>query len=257
MTALLPELASQQIGEVTSDPSAGTPVTFDFAGNFSADVNFNPAVVGFVENYFQVDLPTAWTITDQPFTGRFTPPRNPAEYADGDLNLDLPLLADTLGINLEDSFIDVLWSAGIPVPSEVAEGFNSLGITDVNSAVKFADKLLDFDLEGSGTLTNGGGTTGFDIGYSDGTNSIVIDGFDPNIVADSLTGQSTIAVEGKFGVNLVLSEFVQLTNTLGIDLPPNVDSFLATAQFWGINQIGLASGSFNFGVSTVPVSTVL
>lgn len=257
MTALSPDLASQQIGDVTSDPSAGTPVTFDFAGNFSADVNFNPAVVGFVENYFQVDLPTAWTITDRPFTGRFTPPSNPAEYADGDLNLDLPLLAGISGINLEDSFIEVLWNVGIPVPSEVAEGFNTLGITDVSSAVKFADKLLDFDLEGSGTLTNGGGTTGFDIGYSDGTNSILIDGFDPNIVADSLTGQSTIAVEGTLGVNLVLSEFVQVTNTLGIDLPPNIDSFLATAQTWGINQIGLASGSFNFGVSTAPVSTIL
>ena len=238
-TILLPYLASQQIAEVRSDPSAGTPVRFDFAGNLSANVNFSPVAIGFVKDYFQLDLPTGWTITDKPFTGSFTPSSNPAEYADGDLKIDLPLLADILGINPADSFIDVLWNVGIPVPYKVAEGLNALGITDVNYAVKFADKLLDFDLEGSGKLTNRGGTTGFDIGYFDGTNSIVIDGFDPNIVADSLTGESTIALEGTFGVNLVLSEFIQLTNTLGIDLPPNVDSFLATAHIWGVNKIGI------------------
>ena len=256
MTALLPDIASLQMFDITSEASTASPITFDFAGNFSADVNFNPVVVGFVEDYFQVDLPTTLTITDKPFTGRFTPPTDPAQYADGDLNIDFPLLADILGINPENSFLDILVSVGITVPSALAEGFNTLEITDVTSAVEFADKLLDFDLEGSGTLTNGGGTTGFDIGYSDGTNSI-IDGFDPSIVPDSLTGQSTIAAQGTFGVNLVLSEFVQLTNILGIDLPSNVDSFLANAPRWGISQIGLASGSFNFGLSTVPVSTVV
>ena len=153
--------------------------------------------------------------------------------------------------------MDVLGSFGITLPSEVAGVLNTLGITDANSAVEFADKLFDFDLDGSGTLTTGVGTTDFDIGYADDTNSIVIDGFDPNVVAGSLTGQSAITAEGTFSVDLVLSEFVQVTNTLGIDLPSNVDSLLALAQILGINEIELASGSFDLGVSTVPVSTAV
>ena len=89
MTTLLPNLASLPIRDVTSEASTASSITFDFAGNFSADVNFHPVVVGFVEDYFQVDLPTTLTITDKPFTGRFTPPTDPAQYADGDLNIGL------------------------------------------------------------------------------------------------------------------------------------------------------------------------
>ena len=50
MTTLLPNLASLPIRDITSDASTASPITFDFAGNFSADVNFNPVVVGFVED---------------------------------------------------------------------------------------------------------------------------------------------------------------------------------------------------------------
>jgi hypothetical protein len=257
MTTLLPAIDSLPIVDVTSDASTASTITFDFGGNISATVNFNPLVVGFVENYLQVDLPTAWTITDEPFTGTATFPSDPAQYEDGDINIGFPLVTGVLGINPDDSFVDVLGSFGITVPSDVAGVLNTLGITDANSAVEFADKLFDFDLDGSGTLTTGVGTTDFDIGYADETNSIVIDGFDPNVVAGSLTGQSAIAAEGTFSVALVLSEFVQVTNTLGIDLPSNVDSLLALAQILGINEIELASGSFNLGVSTVPVSTVV
>ena len=50
MTTLLPNLASLPIRDITSDASTASPITFDFAGNFSADVNFHPVVVGFVED---------------------------------------------------------------------------------------------------------------------------------------------------------------------------------------------------------------
>ncbi|MEG3882371.1 hypothetical protein QT972_33990 [Microcoleus sp. herbarium7] len=255
MTTLLPTIASLPICDLTSDASTTDTIRFDFAGNISANVNFNPVVVGFVEDYFQVDLPTALTITDEPFTGTITPPNDPAQYADGDLVIDFPLVADILGINPDDSFVDVLGSLGITVPSDATGIFDTLGITDVNSAVEFTDKLFNFELDGSGTFTTGVGTTDFVFGYANGINSLIIDGFDPNIVAGGLTGQSTIAAQGTFGVDLVLSEFVEVTNTLGIDLPSDVDSFLATAQAFGVNEIELASGSFNLGVSSVPVST--
>jgi len=256
-TSTSPELDYLTIFDVTSDASTASTITFDFGGNISANVNFNPVVVGFVEDYFQVDLPTAWTITDEPFTGTFTPPSDPAQYEDGDLIIDFPLVADILSINPDDSFLDVLGDLEITFPSDIAGVLDTLGITDVNSAVEFADKLFDFELDGSGTLTNGVGTTDFDIGYAGAINSIIIDEFDPNIIAGSLTGQSAITAQGTFGVELVLSEFVQVTNTLGIDLPSNVDSFIASAQSFGINEIELASGSFNLGVSTVPVSTAV
>ncbi len=257
MATLLPALDSLPIFDVTSDACTARTITFDFAGNISANVNFNPVVVGLVEDYLQMDLPTALTITDEPFTGTTTFPIDPAQYKDGDLIIDPPLVADILGINPDDSFVDVLGGLGIPVSSDVTGVLNTLGITDVNSAAEFADELLDFNLGGSGVLTTGVGTTDFVIGYAGAINSIIIDGFNPNIVAGSLTGQSTIAAQGTFSVDLVLSEFVEVTNTLGIDLPFYVDSFLAIAPSLGINEIELASGSFDFEVSTVPVSTIV
>ena len=257
MTTLLPVFDSLPIFDLTSDASTASTITFEFDGNISANVNFNPLVIGFVEDYLQVDLPTEWTITDEPFTGTATFPSDPTQYEDGDINIDFPLVADVLGINPDDSFMNVLGSLGITVPSYVAGVLNTLGISDVNSAIEFADELLDFNLGGTGVLTTGVGTTDFVIGYADEINSLVIDGFDPDIIAGSLTGQSVLAAQGTFSVDLVLSEFAQVTNTLGIDLPSNVDSFLAIAPFLGINEIELASGSFDLGVSTIPVSTVV
>jgi hypothetical protein len=45
--SLLPALDSLPIGDVTSDASTASTITFDFGGNISANVNFNPVVIGF------------------------------------------------------------------------------------------------------------------------------------------------------------------------------------------------------------------
>ena len=49
---------------------------------------------------------------------------------------------------------------------------------------------------------------------------------------------------------------MEVTNSLGIDLPSNVDSFLSLAQLLGINELEIASGTFNSQINTIPISVV-
>jgi hypothetical protein len=235
-------------------PASASTITLGYAANVSGTVSFNPIVAGLVGNALQTQLPTQENF-NQSFTGKFTVPSDPAQFTDGDITLDLPLISSTLGLNPNDSFVSVLGDFGISVPPSVVGALDSLGITDVNSAVGVFDQLFDYHLTGTGTLTTGTGTTNFNINYVDNPDSIVITGFDPNVVAGSLVGQSAIAAQGNFTVDLELAEFAQVTQQLGIDLPSNVDYFLALAQSLGINELPLASGAFNLEATTVPLST--
>lgn len=233
----------------------------DYAGMISTTVNFNPLIVGIVENEFNVELPLEVSV-NRDFQGNFSVPSDLAELptgdiSDGDITIDFPLISQVFGISPDTPVLDLLSDFGITVPNSVLEILDALDITDANSAIEVVDNLFDLELTGSGTLTSEAGTTGLNFNYLGEQNTFVIDGFDPTVVEGSLVGPSTITAEGDFSVDLVLSEFVNVTNLLEIDLPSNVDSFLAWAQLFNINQIEVASGSFSLDATTVPVSAPL
>jgi hypothetical protein len=232
-----------------------------YAGMISATVNFNPLIVGIVGNYLNVELPLGVSV-NRDFQGYLPVPSDLTQWpvgdiSDGDITIDLPLISNVFGLNPDTSVLDFLGNFGITVPNSVLAILDALDITDANSAIEAIDNLFDVELAGSGTLASAAGSTDFNFNYLGEENTFLIDGFNPIVVAGSLGGQSTITAEGDFSVDLVLSEFVNLTNLLGIDLPSNVDSFLTLAQLFNINQIELASGSFSLGVTTVPVSEPL
>ncbi|AFZ21244.1 hypothetical protein [Allocoleopsis franciscana] len=232
-----------------------------YAGMISATVNFNPLIVGIVGNDLNVELPLGVSV-NRDFQGYVPLPSDlnqlPAgDISDGDITIDFPLISNVFGLNPDSSVLDLLDNFGITVPNSVLAILDALDITDANSVIGVFDNLFDVELAGSGTLTSVTGTTGFNFEYQGEENTFLIDGFEPTVVAGSLVGSSTITAEGDFSVDLVISEFVNLTNLLGIDLPSNVDSFLALAQVFNINQIELASGSFSLDMITVPVSAPL
>jgi hypothetical protein len=232
-----------------------------YAGMISATVNFNPLIAGIVGNYLNVELPLGVSV-NRDFQGYVPLPSDipqslTDDISDGNIAINLPLISNAFGLNPDSSVLDLLGNFGITVPNSVLAILDALDITDANSAIEAIDNLFDVELAGSGTLASVAGSTDFNFNYLGEQNTLVIDGFDPIVVAGSLVGSSTITAQGDFSVDLVLSEFVNLTNLLGIDLPSNVDSFLTLAQLFNINQIELASGSFSLGVTTVPVSDPL
>lgn len=229
-----------------------------YAGMISATVNFNPLIAGIVGNYLNVELPLGVSV-NRDFQGYVPLPSDltqlPAgDISDGDITIDFPLISNVFNLNPDSSVLDLLGNFGITVPNSVLAILDALDITDANSVIGVFDNLFDVELAGSGTLTSVTGSTGFNFEYLGEENTFLIDGFEPTVVAGSLLGSSTITAEGDFSIDLVISEFANLTNLLGIDLPSTVDIFLASAQFLGINEIELASGSFSVAASTVPVS---
>lgn len=243
------------VGEVST---LGNFTAVGYAGIISATVNFNPLIVGIVGNDLNVELPLGVSV-NRDFQGYVPLPSDlsqlPAgDIYDGDITIDFPLISNVFGLNPEASVLDVLGNFGITVPNSVLAILDALDITDANSVIGVVDNLFDVELAGSGTLTSVTGTTDFNFEYLSEQNTFLIDEFDPTVVAGSLVGSSTITAEGDVSVDLVISEFVNLTNLLGIDLPSNVDLFLASAQVLDINQIEVASGSFSLDATTVPVS---
>ena len=203
-------------------------LTFDYAGHISGTVNFNPLLVGLVGNYLGEELPLGVSINEE-FQGNFSVPSDlltslTSEIIDGEITIDLPFILDVLDI------------------------------PDAAPVMEILDDVLDVELAGSGNLTSIIGTTDFTIEYQNDTNSLVIDGVNPLVVAGGLFGSTTMTAEADFTVDLILSEFVEASNLLGITLPTEVSSFITIAQIFGINEIELASGSVELEVTTVPVT---
>jgi hypothetical protein len=245
--------------DVTSTPASS--LTFGYAANLSTTVNYNPLVVGLMGSYLNLDLPLGASFNRE-FQGSFSVPSSLlqstfGDITDGDITIDFPLVSSVLGSIADKPIEDILANFGITIPNSVVEILDALDITDANSVIGVFDDLFNVDLAGSGTLTSVTGTTDFIFNYASDTNSLVIDEFTPSVVVGSLVGQSTITAEGDFTVDLVLSELVELTTLLGIDLPSDVLSFITLAQTTGINELELASGSFDFNITTIPVSTPL
>jgi len=245
--------------DATSTPASS--LNFSYAANLSTTVNYNPLVVGLVGNYLDLDLPLGASFNRE-FQGSFSVPSSLVQstyedITDGDLTINFPLVSSAIGSIADQPIEAILANFGITIPNSVAGILDALDITDANSAIGILDNLFDVDLAGSGTLTSGTGSSDFTFNYAGDTNSLVIDGLAPSVVAGSLVGQSTTIAEGDFTVDLVLSELVEVTTLLGINLPSDILLAITLAQTAGINELELASGSFEAEITTIPVSDPL
>ena len=256
------EAASINLGTFALAPAPADTITFNIEGNISGNVALIPGNISFLgsgRSFIEQSLGLEpGTIPEtvnfnEDFTDNFTVLNDPAQFEGGDITLDLPFLSSSFGFTPTTPIEEVLDSFDIEIPAPVQQVLDVLQITNAEDAVGALNDLFNFELDGTGTFTSGTQSTNFDIEYFNDTNSIVIDDFDPDVVSLGLEGESTIAAEGTFSVDLVLSEFIELTDSIGLDIPSNLAVGINLLQLSGVNELTLATGSFDLESSTVPV----
>jgi hypothetical protein len=243
--------------------ASATP-NFDIQGNISGNATLLPGNIPFlgsgrslVESSLGLTpgtIPDAVGINEAfAFTSPLPVLSDPAQFEDGDITLDLPLISGLYGFTPTTPIEDVLNSFNISIPTPAQLVLDVLEINDAEDAVGVLDDLLNVELNGTGTLISGTESTDFNVEYFNDTNSVVVNGFDPNVVSLGLEETSTVAAEGTFNVDLVLSQFLAYSQRLGIELPPTLSRGIALLEAFGIDEFTLASGSFDLEYTAIPV----
>lgn len=264
--------------EFELDTAADDTTTFNIVeGNISATVTLSSLAEAFivpeVENSLGLEpgtIPSTQTFSEDLQDTSITALNDPAQYQDGDITLDFSLVSSFLGFTATDSIEAVLDIFDVDLTDSLQNALNVLEITDAQDGIDILDSLFNvtFTDDDDGTpetnndfLTTEAGVTGFDFNYFSEQNALIIDGFNPDVVDGVFTGLARIEASGVLSVNLVLSEFNNLIETLseplGLTLSPNVSRNIALYQALVGDELPLASGSFDLDVSMVPGSDPL
>ncbi|NEP62419.1 MAG: hypothetical protein F6K31_36725 [Symploca sp. SIO2G7] len=239
-------------GAVGISPATAGTITFDYSGNISGNVTASPVVeiliIPELENFLELapgTIPTEYNFSES-FSSSFTVLDDPAQFEDGDITLDASLFGG-LFEPIPSEYFDLL-------PPELS-GLSDL-ITTPNDGIELLDSLFNANFTGTGNLVvdSTSQTTNFAINYFNDSNAIVINGYDPNIVSGCLTGACTITTDATFGVSVVLSGLVDLSDSLGLEIPSNISPIIDFYQTFVGDDLSLASGTLNLGLNTSPVS---
>lgn len=115
------------------------------------------------------------------------------------------------------------------------------------------DNLFNFNLLGSGSVQSEvAGLTDFDLNYDSAQNAFVFSGFDPDVISSCLIGICNTQGAGNFGVSLVLSQLVDLSDELGIELSNQTLGLIGFYQQLFGDEFTIATGSLEFAVTTAP-----
>jgi hypothetical protein len=216
------------LGVATAPAQAGT-ITFNYYdATVATEITLNPLLNNFLQSIdFPIPLPTnSIPLNFDLPPGSFTLLDDPAQYTDGDITLDFPLLSQLFGISL---------------PPEQVETF---------------DNLFNFDFLGSGSIQSQvAGLTNFDINYDSAQNAFVINNFNPDVIEGCTLGICQTQASGNLGLSLVLSQFVDLSDDLGIDLTDDVLNAIALYQQFFGDELSLATGTIDVAVTTEPVNS--
>lgn len=250
-------------------------VTFNILqGNISGDVNFGPVVGSWVtpelEELLELEpgtIPGTYTFSQDFDGGSFPALNDPAQYQDGDITIDVPVITSLFGFTPTTPIGDVLELFNTDIPDNIQAALDALQITDAQDGVDLLDSLFNvtFTDDDDGTpatnndfLTTGGAITGFDFNYSSEENALIIDGFNPDVVDEVFNGTSQIEGSGTFTVSLVISEVLNLIETirepLNFTLAPTVSSVLTYYQTLFGDELPVAFGSFDLDVIIAPDS---
>ncbi len=247
-------------------------------GNISGTVTLHPLVENWVTPELRELLelePGTTPGSPQTFSrnfqgGSFTLLNDPAQYQDGSIVLDFPTVGSSYGVTPTTPIENVLDGLDVDITNTVREVLNALDIEDAQDGVDLLDKLFNvtFTDDDDGTtatnndfLTTGGGVTGFDFNYSGEQNALIIDGYNSNVVDGVFAGEAKIETSGNFSVDIVLSELLNVVQTLSqtpnITISPIIPSIISSYQAIYGNELTLASGSFDLEFSMVPASESL
>ncbi|HEY9668809.1 MAG TPA: hypothetical protein V6C91_18515 [Coleofasciculaceae cyanobacterium] len=255
--------------------TANDTVTFNILqGNISGDVSFGPVVGSWVtpelEELLELEpgtIPETYTFSQDFEGGSFPALNDPAQYEDGDINIDFPVVSSLFGFTPSTPIGDVLELFNIDIPDNVQDALDALQITDAQDGVDLLDSLFNvtFTDDDDGTpatnndfIKTGGAVTGFDFNYSSEENALIIDGFYPDVVDAVFNGTSQIEASGTFTVSFVISEALDLIETirepLNLTLAPTISSVLTYYQTLFGDELPVAFGSFDLDMTIAPDS---
>ena len=131
----------------------------------------------------------------------------------------------------------------------------AVGNTTLEEAAAALENLFEIELaNGNGTVTAGTEITGFDFSFSNQTNSLEMNVADPDVLSNGIETRVNVTASGEFSVNLDLSEIDSSLDILGLGLPPALSGNIGLLGFLGIDELPLASGSFELQATREPVS---
>lgn len=206
--------------------------------------------------------------------------------------VDLPLVSSIMGLTPQDPLADLSsWindaiaqinlnvedatGDAILAIAPAAEGEYSITFPGVDAIVEISDDveipaIEDITLEdgvaalgnlfeieltgGNGTVTAGTDITGFDLDFSNPTNSLEVNVASPDVLSKGIDTGVAIALSGELSVNMLLSEIDASLELLGIEMPPILSVGMSLLDAMGINEISLGSGSFELQATIEPVS---
>jgi hypothetical protein len=251
------------LGVAGAAPATAATMTFDYEANAAGKARLEPGAVPLIpmlESMLDLEPGTIPAEQDfsESFSGSFSVPDDPAQITDGNITVDLPIIASIFGYTPESSVVDILEDVGI-MPSDVfLSAFDTLGITSVDSAVDILDELFDVSFVGAGTLTTETAVTNFDIEYFSASNSLLVDGFDPDIASSCLTETCTATAAVDNSVDLILDELVELDDLLDLSalLDFDLSSAVSVSRFFIGDELTVAGGLGLVGTTT-PVPTAI
>lgn len=234
--------AFSAIGLLTAVPAHAGTLTFGYQVDSDLQVTFNPLLAG---NAFSgVTVPSSVRVDATGVTGSFTVLDDPAQFTDGSVVLDDGLLNDALLGSSYESMLDAIL------------GDYGLTSTEVVTSV---DNLFTIDnFQGSGELVSKDFTlplSPFTISYDDVTNAVIVDGYNTQAAESCLLTTCLLDGNVSYGVSLVLSEFITLTNGLLTNSSIALDAE-TTAAIASLQQTAALASLFGetFELVTVNVS---
>lgn len=195
--------------------------TFDFEADTSVKVEFEQLWVGRDISGFTV--PNRIDVVGDNVMGSFTVLDDPAQITDGDIELNYGLFDNLLGSSYNatlDSFLSGFGLTSSQARQSADDIFNITGFTG-NGELTSQDPSL------AGDPNN---PSAFNITYNNGTNSVLINGYDTDVAESCLSAACQFTGDISFGVSLVVSEFVSFTgdllNNSNVTLTPEARSSL-------------------------------
>jgi hypothetical protein len=224
----------------TPSAEAGT-LTFGYSnGGFDATATGNSFLIPVINSLFGQSLPSNVAVNGSNLQGTFTVLDDPAQFQDGDINIDYAFLDTVFG-----SYID-RFKTSLP---------GLAGLTDAQQEAAL-DAIFDYSLTGTGTLSNAnGGSSPFAVSYVNASNSIVINGFDTTIATSCLTLICTTNATGTFGLTASPAGVIGVAGLLGQPLPPQLSAILPSLSgLTGLGSLPLFEGGFTYGATTALLS---
>lgn len=233
-------VAFSTIGLMTSAPAQAGTLTFGYEVDSRLQITFNPLLAG---NAFSgVTVPSSLWVTADDVTGSFTVLDDPAQFTDGSVVLGDGLLNDALLGSSYESMLDAL--------------LGDYGLTS-SGVVASVDNLFTIDnFQGGGELVSKDFTlplSPFTISYDDVTNAVIVDGYNTLVAESCLLTTCLLDGSVSYGVSLVLSEFITLTNGLLTNSSIALDSE-TTAAIANLQQTAALASAF--GVETLELASV-